>query len=423
MAELLQLSEQGCAPAGAESRCLVCGAEGIAEFLNLGRTPLANRFLEAGDLAGAEPEFPLRVGFCASCHHVQLLDLVPPSDLFGHYLYISSMSETLKRHMDDLAATVSRRYRLTRRDLVVDIGSNDGTLLSAFAQRGARVVGVDPAANLAGLARSKGVETVTAYFGAETAARIRTEHGAARVITATNSFPHIPKLGDYLKGVGRLLEPDGVLVIEAHYLVDMLEQRAFDTIYHEHVSYWALGPAQRLFQEHDFEVIDVQRLPLHHGQLRMWVQRAGTAAVRASVAKLGQGEQDRRLDKLETYQAFAAGARLVKQDLIRLLEKLKFEGKSVAGYGAPAKGTTLLSYLELGPETIDYIADRSPLKQGRYAPGSHIPIVAPERIEEERPDYLLLLAWNFADEIMQQLASYHKQGGRFIIPVPDVRIV
>jgi SAM-dependent methyltransferase len=422
MAELLQVSER---MTGAERglRCLVCGTGEIEEFLNLGRTPLANKFLEAGELGQAEPEFALRAGFCAGCHHVQLLDRVPPAALFDHYLYISSMSETLKNHLDDLAGTVSRRYRLTGRDLVVDIGSNDGTLLSGFARRGGRVLGVDPASNLAALARDKGVETVTAYFGAETARRIRGEYGAARVITATNSFPHIPDLADYLKGVDRLLEPDGVLVIEAHYLVDMLEQRAFDTIYHEHVSYWALGPAQRLFQDHGFEVIDVERLPLHHGQLRMWVHRKGTAAVRDSVARLLQEEGKRGLDQLDTYRRFAAGARMVKRDLSRLLEKLKFEGKSVAGYGAPAKGTTLLSYLELGPETIDFIADRSPLKQGRYAPGSHIPIVAPERIEEEQPDYLLLLAWNFAGEIMQQLAGYHKQGGRFIVPVPDVHIV
>jgi len=422
MAELLQLSEQNAA-AERGLRCLVCGTGEMEEFLNLGRTPLANRFLEVSELGQAEAEFPLRTGFCTGCHHVQLLERVPPPNLFEHYLYISSMSETLKKHLDDLAGTVSRRYRLTGRDLVVDIGSNDGTLLSGFVRRGAQVLGVDPASNLAGLARDKGVETVTAYFGAETARRIRGECGAARVITATNSFPHIPDLTDYLKGVDRLLEPDGVLVIEAHYLMDMLDQRAFDTIYHEHVSYWALGPAQRLFQDHGFEVIDVDRLPLHHGQLRMWVQRKGTSAVRTSVVRLLQEEGKRGLDQLDTYRRFAAGARMVKRDLSRLLEKIKFEGKSVAGYGAPAKGTTLLSYLELGPETIDFIADRSPLKQGRYAPGSHIPIVAPERIEEEQPDYLLLLAWNFAGEIMQQLAGYHKQGGRFIVPVPDVHIV
>ncbi|MBM3813773.1 MAG: class I SAM-dependent methyltransferase [Acidimicrobiia bacterium] len=423
MGQLLQLKESSTSiQAPPLCCCLVCESDQIQEFLNLGNTPLANRFLEPGRVGEPEPEFPLRAGFCERCHHVQLLDRVPPGAMFDHYLYVSSASETLTKHLHGLASTVAKRRKLRSRDLVVDIGSNDGTLLSGFARHGVRTLGVDPAANLAPLAQANGIETLTAFFGEQAGGRIRREYGPAAVITATNSFPHIPDLGDYLAGVERLLAPDGVLVIEAHYLMDILEQRAFDTIYHEHVSYWALGPARRLLQRHGLEVVDVERLPVHHGQLRMWIQRAG-APVKASVEKLESEEKGRRMDQLETYQRFAAGTRLIKRDLRRLLDKIRYEDKTIAAYGAPAKGMTLLSYLELGPETIDFIADRSPLKQGRYTPGSHIPIVPPERILQEQPDFLLLLAWNFADEVMKQQREYHKKGGRFIVPVPEVRIV
>ena len=427
MAELLQLNSSeasvGAAGGNPVRPCLVCGAGGLEEFLNLGRTPLANQFLTISQLNQLEPSYPLRVGFCAGCSHVQLLDLVAPPEMFEHYLYISSASATLERHLQSLAETVCSRYRLTSSDLVVDVGSNDGTLLAAFARRQVKTLGVDPARNLADLARAKGVVTETAFFGAATAGRLRRQHGEAAIITATNSFPHIPDLDDYLEGVNQLLAPDGALVIEAHYLMDLLEQCAFDTIYHEHVSYWALGPARFLLERHNLEVVDVERLPLHHGQIRLWIQRRGVSAVRASLERLGHQESVCGLDRLETYQRFAGRVGQLKSDLLRLLKKLRQEGKTLAAYGAPAKGMTLLSFLGLGPDTIHYIADRSPLKQGRFTPGSHIPIVTPERLLRERPDYVLLLAWNFAEEIQQQLSGYREQGGHFIVPVPEVQIV
>lgn len=404
--------------------CLVCGTGAVEEFLDLGATPLANRFPTAAELTLPEPRYPLRVGFCHGCGHVQLLDRVPPQAMFDHYLYVSSMSETLTRHLRGLASQILARCPLTPgAELVVDIGSNDGTLLSAFADRGIRALGIDPAANLAALAREKGVETVTAYFGSKTAAELRDRFGPAAAITATNSFPHIPDLGDYVEGIDRLLAPDGVLVIEAHYLLDLLDQMAFDTVYHEHVSYWALHPAMRLFGERGFAVVDVERLPLHHGQLRLWIQRQGKAVARPSVAAQLREEDERGTGAFETYRRFSAGVRRIRQELTGTLGGMKLAGKKIAGYGAPAKGSTLLSYLGLGTGTLDFIADRSPLKQGRYTPGTHIPIVAPERIELDHPDYLLLLAWNFASEIREQLASYSAHGGRFIVPVPEVRIV
>lgn len=403
--------------------CVVCKEAAVQEFLDLGETTLANRFVTADELGEAEPTYPLRVGFCTSCSHVQLTEIVSPPEMFDHYLYISSMSETLKNHLHDLAATIVRRCALTSDDLVVDVGSNDGTLLSGFAQYGVRTLGVDPAANLAALAREKGVETHTGYFGAETARKLLEDVGRATVITSTNSFPHIPDLSDFMAGVDILLKDDGALVIEAHYLRDLLEQRAFDTVYHEHVSYWAVGAAQHLFTLFGMEVVNVERLPLHHGQIRMTVRRKGVATVEPVVAAMLADEKSIGLDRLETYHNFAQEASRLRDELNATLDRLKAEGRSVAGYGAPAKGNTLLTFLGIGPDRIDYIADRSPLKQGRYTPGTHIPVVGAENILADQPDYVLLLAWNFADEIMAQQAEYRERGGKFIVPVPDVRIV
>jgi len=409
--------------AAAGVACLVCGAAGVEEFLDLGETALANNFLTERQLLRPERKFPLRAGFCRDCHHVQLLDRVPPRAMFDNYLYVSAASSTLREHLQSLAATIAERCRLGSADLVVDIGSNDGTLLAGFARSGARTLGVDPAANLAAIARQAGVETVTSYFSEETARRLLGEHGPAAVITATNSFPHIPDLDDYLRGIDALLAPEGSLVIEAHYLGDLLEQTAFDTVYHEHVSYWALGPAERLFARHGFQVVHVRRLPLHHGQLRLWVRRRGVTAAAAAVGELRAAERRTGLDRIETFRRFADRAGALRRELKLVLSGLRAQGLRIAGYGAPAKGNTLLAYLNLGPSILDYIADRSTLKHGRYTPGTHIPVVAAERILEDQPDYVLLLAWNFAEEIMKQLEAYRSRGGRFILPVPRVEIV
>jgi predicted TPR repeat methyltransferase len=404
--------------------CIVCGDNGVREFLDLGRMSLANKFLTKEEVArGKEDGYPLIVGFCGACGHVQLTEHVSPPAMFDHYLYISSMSDTLKDHLHDLVRTLVSRLSLGAESLVVDVGSNDGTLLSAFRSHGVRILGVDPAANLAELARNRGVETVTAYFGEETARRLVAEHGPAALITSTNSFPHIPNLQDFLKGVDIMLAPDGAMVIEAHYLRDFLEQNAFDTVYHEHVSYWALGPMMTLFARFGMEPVMVERLPLHHGQIRVTVRRKRAGPVDESVARVLDEERSIGLDRFATYEAFAKKARALKGSLTSLLQKLAAEGKRVVGYGAPAKSSTLITFLGLGPDNIAYIADRSPLKQGRYTPGAHIPVVAPERLLIDQPDYVLLLAWNFADEIMDQQAEYRRRGGRFILPIPTVSIV
>jgi SAM-dependent methyltransferase len=402
--------------------CIVCNNKTVEQFLDLGQTALANKFLTDEEIAREEPMYPLRVGFCHSCGHVQLTDIVPPQAMFEDYLYVSSASDTLKAHLYDLTDTVVQRFRLTAHDLVIDIGCNDGTLMSGFRRHGVRVLGVDPAANLAELTRGNGIDRLVAFFSARTAQEIVDRWGLATVITATNTFPHVPQLEDFIAGLQIVLKPGGAFVIEAHYLVDLLEQGAFDTIYHEHVSYWALGPMVYLFDRAGMEVVHVERLPLHHGQIRVFVQRKREGSVQPSVASALDFERSLGINAFATYQRFAQKTQEIKTALNEKIRELKDEGKRLAGYGAPAKGNTLLSFLEIGPETLSYIADRSALKQGLYTPGSHIPVVAPERLLLDQPDYVLLLAWNFVAEILEQQAEYRRRGGKFIIPVPRVKI-
>ena len=406
----------------AASPCLVCREKAVEIVLDLGETAPANNFILPEDLAQLnEPLFPLRLGLCRTCGHVQLTEFVPPGLMFDHYLYMSSASSTLTGHLHCLARTVTGRLNLQRQDLVVDIGCNDGSLLEGFKLAGTdRRVGVDPAANLAEAARKKGAEVVTAYFSPDIAVGIRERHGRASVITMTNTFPHIPDLQSLLQSIDLLLSKNGAFVLEAHYLVDLMEMCAFDTIYHEHVSYWALTPMARLFQEYGFEIFDVERLPIHHGQLRAWVGRVGKHPVSGNVAAMLSDERILELDQVAPYRAMATRIRQIKTDLLDLIREVRAAGGAVVGYGAPAKGSTLLSFFGIGPADIEYIADRNVLKQGRLTPGSHIPIVAPERIFSDRPDVVLVLAWNFADEISEQLSAYVEGGGRLIVPIPRV---
>jgi SAM-dependent methyltransferase len=403
--------------------CLVCRSESVEEFLDLGETALANKFLTKEELDRDELKYPLRVGFCPECGHVQLTERVPPELMFTDYLYVSSASDTLKRHFEELAATLVPRHRLGSDDLVIDIGCNDASLLKAFRRRKVKTLGVDPAVNLAEYARGSGIERYQGFFGLDTVGDIIERQGRASLITATNTFPHIPDLPGFVAALEEALAPGGIFVLEAHYLVDLLRQLAFDTVYHEHVSYWALTPMVRLFESYEMEVVRAELLPIHHGQLRASVQRRGEGEVDPSVAKILAAEERLGLGKVETWRAFAEKVTGIKAGLKRCLADLCREGWKLAGYGAPAKGSTLLEYLEIGPDVLPFIADRSTLKQGRYTPGTHIPIVAPDRLLKDRPDYVLLLAWNLVDEVLEQQAAYRRQGGKFIIPVPEVQIV
>ena len=405
------------------SSCMLCRSAEVEEFLDLGATALANQFLAAAEINGSERKYPLRVGFCHACGHVQLTQSVPPREMFENYLYISSASDTLKNHLWDLSDQLVARYRLGSQDLVIDIGCNDGTLLRGFQRHRVRPLGIDPAQNLAAFTDGSGIERYTELFTAASAKEIAERWGRASLVSATNTFPHIQNPADFVDGINTVLKPGGVFVIEMHYLLDMIEQVAFDTIYHEHVSYWALGPMKRFFENHDMTVVDAERVPLHHGQLRVHVQRRGEGTVQPGVAQILAGEHAAGLEQFSTYRQFAERARRIKRDLHETLSKLARTGERVAGYGAPAKGNTLLGFLEIGPDLLPYIVDRSPLKQGLFTPGTHIPVVAPERLLADQPDYVLLLAWNFVDEIVAQQAEYRKRGGKFMVPVPEVRFL
>jgi len=407
----------------APNPCIVCGNRSVEQFLDLGSTPLANKFLSQDKLGAPEPSYPLRAGFCHTCGHVQLTEVVPPPAMFEDYLYISSASDTLKAHLWDLSDIVTQRHKLTATELVVDIGCNDGTLLSGFKRHGVRTLGVDPAKNLAQFTDKLGIDRHIGFFNSKAAVELKQKYGPANAITATNTFPHIPALQDFVQGLQTMLAPGGVFVIEAHYLIDILDQGAFDTVYHEHVSYWALGPICRLFERHGMEVVNAERLALHHGQLRVFVQRKGEGQVLPGVKEILDAERQRGLDQFAAFESFARDVQRIKMELTQTISDLRRQERRVVGYGAPAKGNTLLCYLELGTDKIEYIADKSPLKQGLFTPGLHVPVVAPDQLLKDQPDYVLLLAWNFADEILEQQAEYRRRGGKFIIPVPRVRVI
>lgn len=404
--------------------CRVCRGRDLTKVLSLGPQPLANSFLRAEDLAAPEPFFPLDVWFCGTCGLVQLRDVVAPEVMFKHYLYASSTSPAFVEHMRGLAQEVAKLRGLRPGDLAVDIGSNDGILLRHFKDLGARVLGVDPAENIAALATKQGLETWPRLFDLATARDIVAQKGPARVITACNVFAHVDDVHALLEAVKAALEPDGAFVIEVPYLVDLLDQRLFDTVYHEHLSYFALAPLVRLMRDHGLEVVDVRRVPSHGGSLRVTSKRQGAAGKPSdSVAQLQTLERDRHLASRATYEAFARAVEENKRRLRDLLAAEKARGRRIAGYGAPAKGNTLLNTFGIGTETLEYIVDDSPLKQGLHTPGTHIPVVPASQLQQDPPDDVLILAWNFAGPILERLAPLRARGVRCILPVPEPRIV
>lgn len=404
------------------SRCRVCGCETPERFLALGPSPLANRFLKKEYLELPEPYFPLDVYFCTTCGLVQLIDVVPAATLFGEYPYMTGASAPMRDHFAALAADLVRQQELVPDDLVVDIGSNDGTTLSNFKRYELRVLGVEPASNIAALAMAAGIDTRVEFFGAAVAESIRRGLGTARVILGTNVFAHVHDLDDFLRGVTKLLSPDGVFIIEVPYLVDMLEKTEFDTIYHEHLSYFAVRPLQVVFGRHGMRIVRLEHIVVHGGSIRVFVQNAGAEQAR-EVAQFLQLEAQNALDSLRTYHEFAQRVHRVKEELVALLSRLKADGARVVGYGAPAKGNTLLNFCKIGADLLEYIIDTTPFKQGCFTPGTHIPIFPEDRFHADHPDYALLLAWNYAEEIIAKETKFRRGGGKFIIPIPQPMIV
>lgn len=404
--------------------CRLCGSNDLTLVITLTPTPPANAFVGETALGENQEHFPLDVFFCEVCTHVQLLDVVDPEMLFTDYIYVSGTSPVFVKHFEDYAATIIRRFApSSENDLVVDIGSNDGTLLSKFQEYNFRVLGLDPAEKIAAKATADGIQTLPAFFTSDLARSIVLDHGHAKIVTANNVFAHADDLADIVKGVRKILAPSGVFVFEVSYLIDVYEKILFDTIYHEHLAYHSVKPLVAFFESHGMELIAAERVSSHGGSLRGVAQISGGPRMREDSVQARIDEEKRLgLDRSATLKSFGGQIQSVKDQLTALLGNLKSAGDAISGFGAPAKATTLMHHFGIGPDLIDYIVDDSPHKQGLYSPGLHIPILPPDAIYSDSPDAVVILAWNFANPIMRNHQRYIEQGGRFIVPLPKVTV-
>lgn len=403
--------------------CRSCGSTHSLPVINLGLQPLANNLLRPEDLGKPEPRFPLAVFVCADCWLMQITDAVPPVDLFSDYIYFSSFSDAMLKHAKAAVEKHITEKKLGKNSFVIEIASNDGYLLKNFVKAGVPCLGFEPAANIADVARKNGVETHCEFFGKETASKLRDQKGRADLILGNNVFAHAPDTNDFVAGVAELLKPDGWVVFEFPYGVEMIEKVEFDTIYHEHVYYFTLTPLLPLFARHGLDIFHVERLPIHGGSLRLYACKKGTETIRSTVKEGVKAEVGLGVTSPAYYQRFSEQAAKVKSDIITFLSEQKEAGKRVAAYGASAKGSTLLNFIGDAAGSLEFIADRSTYKQGRLSPGLHIPIVLAEELAQSAPDIALLLVWNFAEEVIAQQQTYRDGGGKFAIPLPQLRIV
>lgn len=404
--------------------CRFCAEPLVWPFADLGLSPLANGYLRAEDLSRMEPFYPLDVRVCESCLLVQLPVFESPERIFDDYAYLSSYSETWLAHAADYARTMVPHLALGPHSLVVEIGSNDGYLLQHMRAAGIPALGIEPARPAAAAAEAKGIETIGRFFGAALAHELVGAGREASLIIGNNVLAHVPTLNDFVEGLRILLAHDGLITLEFPHLLRLMAGRQFDTIYHEHFSYFSLLAARRIFAAHGLTIVKVEELPTHGGSLRIWARHtAADQPVDASVAAVERQEHTYGLHLPETYAQFANAVRETKRSLLAFLIRAKNEGRTIAAYGAPAKGNTLLNYCGVRSDFIDYTVDRNPRKQGLFLPGTHIPIHAPERLSETRPDYVLILPWNLKDEILEQMQVVREWGGRFVVPVPHVAVL
>jgi SAM-dependent methyltransferase len=405
--------------------CRLCGALVRDTFVDLGKSPLCESFLSAEQLDCVEHFYPLHTRICAECLLVQLEAYVPASEIFTDYAYFSAYSDSWVAHAKRYVDTVSERFRLGENSLVVELASNDGYLLQHVVRRGIPALGIDPAANVAEAARSRGVETLVEFFDSGLARRLVETGHAADLVVANNVLAQIPELNDFVDGIETILAPHGVVTVEVPHLVRLVEERQFDTIYHEHYSYFSLTTLARLFGQHGLSIFDVEELSSHGGSLRIYCKRTGDEAhtLEGAVADLLTREHAGGYDSLEGYRGFGDRVAEIRWRLLELLIGARREGKKVAAYGAPGKGNTLLNYCGIRSDLVEYTVDRNPHKQGKFLPGTHIPIYPPEWIDETRPDYILILPWNLQREIAAQLAHTQEWRAQLVVPIPYPRIL
>ncbi len=404
--------------------CRSCGRAGLRTILDMGHTPLANALLNADQLGRPEQTYPLELAFCPHCTLVQILETVPPEELFRDYVYFSSFSDTMLNHARTLAQQLIAARQLGQNSLVIEAASNDGYLLQHYQQAGVPVLGIEPACNIAHVARQRhGIDTRCDFFSEALAQRLRAAGHRADVFHAHNVLAHVADLNGFVRGIRTVLKEDGTAIIEVPYVKDLVDHVEFDTIYHEHLCYFSLTALVQLFNRHGLIVRDAERLGIHGGSIRLYAQPAESKATPAGrVQELLQAEANWGVDRAAFYETFGTRVHALKTTLCGLLGDLKSRGKRLAAYGASAKGSTLLNYFGIGRDILDFVVDRSHVKQGRYTPGTHLRIHAPEELLEAMPDYVLLLTWNFADEILRQQAEYRQRGGTFICPVPEVKV-
>jgi SAM-dependent methyltransferase len=403
--------------------CRGCGEPALEVVLDLGSMPLANALIEADELDQPEARFPLALAFCSRCYLAQITDAVDPDRLFREYAYFSSVSDEMVAHARMLAEGLLDRVDLGADSLVVELASNDGYLLQHYVSRGIPVLGIDPARNIAEAATARGIPTMAEFFDREVAAELAAAGRMADIVHANNVLAHVPDVHGFIAGFATILKPTGMVVIETPYVRDLVDRLEFDTIYHEHVYYYSLSALVRLFSQHGLVIVDVEPIPIHGGSLRVYAVAEGAASPGPAVTVLLEEEAALGLTRVEYFLGFAQRVQAMGEELRAVLADLKGAGKSVAAYGAAAKGAVLLNAFGIGGDTLDFVADRSPHKQGRFMPGVRVPIVPAERLVEAMPDACLLLAWNFADEILAQQSAYRCHGGTFVIPGPTVRVV
>jgi len=408
------------------SKCRFCQTSLEQTFADLGMSPISNAFLKPDQLNLKEPFYPLHAYVCTKCLLVQLEQFESPDAIFNdEYAYFSSFSDSWLKHAKEYAIEMVNRFGFDQSSFVVEIASNDGYLLQYFVEKKIPVLGVEPSANVAEAARKKGVDTLVRFFGMDTAKELVAKGRRADLLLGNNVLAHVPDLNDFVAGMKILLKPDGVITMEFPHLLRLMRENQFDTIYHEHFSYFSFLTVEKVFARHGLALFDVQQLSTHGGSLRIFAKHSGDRSkdVTGAVNALLGEEREAGLDKLMTYDVFAEKVRMTKRKFLQFLVQAKENGKSIVAYGAPAKGNTLLNYCGVRTDFIDYTVDRSPHKQGMFLPGTHIPIYAPKRIFETKPDYLLVLPWNLKEEIVQQMSEIRSWGGQFVVPIPEVTVI